>query len=161
MTTKILFTEFPKLTDTLLPHPQFEKVRQEKLKYISLIGSVIGAVLGIIATSINHSIRQRDLANLSKSLQRQVDQDKEINFYTAELKKIVDDMESRLHQTPAGSSDQIANELRALNDRLSSMEAKAPAAELEHALPQSPERRLFGVLYASLVLYLFYRIAQK
>lgn len=124
---------------------------------------MIGALLGIIATSINHSIRQRDLANLSVSLQRQVDQDKEINFYTAELKKIVDDMESRLHQKPTGSDDQIVNELRTLNDRLSSMETKTSAAELERqdGHPQTTEKRVFGVLYASLVLFLFYRLLEK
>lgn len=128
-----------------------------------MIGSVIGALLGIIATSINHSIRQRDLNNLSKSLQRQVDQDKEINFYTAELKKIVDDLESRLEQRPAGLNGEIVSELRAVNDRLSSMEAKTSTVQIDdlESHPPSVERRAFGVLYASLVLYLFYRLLEK
>ena len=124
---------------------------------------MIGALLGIIATSINHSIRQRDLNSLSKSLQRQVDQDKEINFYTAELKKIVDDLESRLDRKPTGSNHEIANELRAVNDRLSSMEAKTSTVEMDSLKghPQSVEQRAFGVLYASLALYLFYRLLEK
>ena len=98
-------------------------------------------------------------------MQRQVDQDKEINFYTAELKKIVDDLECRLEQQKpvVGSSDEIVSELRAVNDRLSSMEARSATVAIDDQenQPQSVERRAFGVLYASLVLYLFYRLLEK
>lgn len=46
-------------------------MRQEKTKYLSIIGSVVGAVLGIIATSINHALKMRDVRQLVKIIETQ------------------------------------------------------------------------------------------
>ena len=96
---------------------KFEKIRQEKLKYISLIGSVIGALLGIIATSINHSIRKRDLNSLTRSLEKQIDQDNDINFFTNELKKIIYNLDQKLEFTlNNNSNDNELNDYQVNND---------------------------------------------
>lgn len=73
---------------------------------------------------MNHRIRQRDLSNLTKSLERQVGQDKELNFYTLELKKIVDELETKLGQTSDSSpqlNDKVLKELKLLNKRFASI----------------------------------------
>lgn len=48
-----------------------ERLRQEKTKYLSVIGSIIGAALGIIATSINHALKRRDFKELAKMIESQ------------------------------------------------------------------------------------------
>lgn len=125
------------------------------MKYISLIGSVIGALLGIIATSINHSIRKKDLNNLSKSLERQIEQDKAIDFYTIELKKIVDDLESKLDGTQIKADDKIFNELKLMNDRLSTIKNSSDFSMVES---NTTEKRIFQILYTGIVVFFCYNL---
>lgn len=113
--------KFTYFSNRLRESQDFEKVRQEKLKYISLIGSLIGAALGIIATSVNHSIRQRDLNNLTKSLEKQRDQDKEINLYTNKLKEIVTILETKLDNDDKKIDNNILNELKSIKDQLAAV----------------------------------------
>lgn len=115
---------------------------------------MIGALLGIIATSINYSIRQRDLSNLTKSLERQVDQGKEINFYTLELKKIVDELETRLGETAPDhrteTNDRVLNELRSINQHLSSLDDHRSAGGGQ--LVKSTDAHKLNILLAGLTL---------
>ena len=44
-------------------------MRQEKTKYLSLLGSLIGAALGIIGTSINHALKNRDFKKILAAIE--------------------------------------------------------------------------------------------
>lgn len=46
-------------------------MRQEKTKYLSVIGSIIGACLGIIATSINYALKRKDFKEIAKMIENQ------------------------------------------------------------------------------------------
>lgn len=46
-------------------------MRQEKTKYLSLLGSLIGAALGIIGTSINHALKNRDFKKILQAIESQ------------------------------------------------------------------------------------------
>ena len=46
-------------------------MRQERSKYLSLIGSLIGAALGIIGTSVNHALKNRDFKKILHAIELQ------------------------------------------------------------------------------------------
>lgn len=48
-----------------------ERIRQEKTKYLSLMGSLIGAALGIIGTSINHALKNKDFKTILLAIESQ------------------------------------------------------------------------------------------
>ncbi|RWS21405.1 hypothetical protein B4U80_06460 [Leptotrombidium deliense] len=60
---------FNKFSRKLREAHEVERLRQEKSKYLSLIGSVVGALLGIIATSINHALKMKDFKQLVKAIE--------------------------------------------------------------------------------------------
>lgn len=68
-----------------------ERLRQEKTKYLSVIGSVVGAGLGIIGTSINYGFKRRDF---NKMLQL-------IETHNSELSRTAQDMPTS-GQSPQG-----------------------------------------------------------
>ena len=43
---------------------QVERLRQEKTKYLSVIGSIIGALIGIIGSSINNAMKMKEFKNI-------------------------------------------------------------------------------------------------
>lgn len=53
---------------------QVERMRQERTKYLSLLGSLIGAALGIIGTSINHALKNRDFKKILQAIEVQSQQ---------------------------------------------------------------------------------------
>ena len=48
-----------------------ERLRQEKTKYLSVIGSIVGACLGIIGTSINYGFKKRDFNRMLNLIETQ------------------------------------------------------------------------------------------
>lgn len=46
-----------------------EKVRQEKTKYLSLMGSLVGALLGILGTSINHAMKNKEMKKILEAIE--------------------------------------------------------------------------------------------
>jgi hypothetical protein len=52
---------------------EVERMRQEKTKYLSLMGSLIGAALGIIGTSINHALKNKDFKKILQAIQSHKD----------------------------------------------------------------------------------------
>lgn len=52
-------------------YSQVERLRQEKTKYLSIILSIFGALLGIIGTSINHAMKMKDFKQILNTIQAQ------------------------------------------------------------------------------------------
>ena len=52
-------------------YSQVERLRQEKTKYLSIILSIFGALLGIIGTSINHAMKMKDFKQILNVIQAQ------------------------------------------------------------------------------------------
>jgi len=50
---------------------EVERLRQEKTKYLSLIGSIVGALLGVIGTSINHAMKRSDFKKILEAIETQ------------------------------------------------------------------------------------------
>ncbi|XP_054159545.1 mitochondrial potassium channel-like [Oppia nitens] len=65
-TERQLFSQF---SNKLREAHEVERVRQEKTKYLSMLGTIIGACLGIIATSVNHAFKRRDFKELAKMIE--------------------------------------------------------------------------------------------
>lgn len=80
---------------------QVERLRQEKTKYLSLILSIVGALLGIIGTTVNHSLKMKDFKKILDTIQVQQQQ----------LQTVA--------QTEAGSADtkEFVSHLRALSQK--------------------------------------------
>ncbi|KAI1301657.1 hypothetical protein HDE_02767 [Halotydeus destructor] len=50
---------------------EYERLRQEKSKYLSLVGSVVGAFLGVVGASINHSVKMKDFKKVLEVIEGQ------------------------------------------------------------------------------------------
>lgn len=57
---------FAALSSAVRESHERERVRAERTKYWSIIGSIVGAAIGIIGTSINNYLRMRELKGLVK-----------------------------------------------------------------------------------------------
>lgn len=55
---------FSRLSASLRESHEKERERAEKTKYWSIIGSVVGALIGIIGTTFNNRMRFRELKNI-------------------------------------------------------------------------------------------------
>ena len=60
---------FVTFSRSLRDSQEVERMRQEKTKYLSLIGSIIGAALGIIGTSINHAMKRNDFKKILEAIE--------------------------------------------------------------------------------------------
>ena len=56
--------KFALLSSAVRESHEKERARTERTKYWSVIGSVIGAIIGILGTSINNYLRMRELRNI-------------------------------------------------------------------------------------------------
>ncbi|CAG2106755.1 unnamed protein product [Medioppia subpectinata] len=65
-TERHLFSEF---SNKLRDAHEVERLRQEKTKYLSMFGTIVGACLGIIAASINHAFKRRDFKELAQMIE--------------------------------------------------------------------------------------------
>lgn len=61
---KVERDNFSILSQCLRDSHEKERARAERTKYWSLIGSAVGALIGILGTTINNSLRMRELKNL-------------------------------------------------------------------------------------------------
>lgn len=57
---------FAALSNTLRDSHEKERAQAEKTKYWSIIGSILGTMVGVVGTSINNHIRMNELRNLVK-----------------------------------------------------------------------------------------------
>lgn len=57
---------FATLSNTLRDSHEKERAQAEKTKYWSIIGSILGTMVGVIGTTINNHIRMNELRNLVK-----------------------------------------------------------------------------------------------
>lgn len=60
---------FSVFSRSLRDSQEVERMRQEKTKYLSLIGSIVGALLGIIGTSINHAMKRNDFKKILEAIE--------------------------------------------------------------------------------------------
>ena len=58
---------FSALSNAVRTSHEKERAQAEKTKYWSIIGSAIGAFIGIVGTSINNWLRMRELRNIASS----------------------------------------------------------------------------------------------
>ncbi|ESO00173.1 hypothetical protein HELRODRAFT_143063, partial [Helobdella robusta] len=101
---------FAALSSALRESHEKERAQAEKTKYWSIIGSVIGAAIGIVGTSINNHMKMRELKDLV-----QEGSDKNL-----ELKDIVKNL-SQVAQAQYGQTISFLSDLQTLI-----LEGKAP-----------------------------------
>lgn len=60
---------FESFSRRLLSTQELERARQEKTKYLAALGSVAGALLGIIATTINYALKKNDFKKILQAIE--------------------------------------------------------------------------------------------
>lgn len=60
---------FESFSRRLLSTQELERARQEKTKYLAALGSVAGALLGIIATTINYALKKNDFKRILEAIE--------------------------------------------------------------------------------------------
>jgi hypothetical protein len=104
---------FSRFSQTLRDAHEVERLRQEKTKYLSLIGSVAGAILGIIATSINHALKMKDVKQLVKAIETQnaVNTELILNGTSNQVKTSDEEIQTTSSSSQT-SSDPVIHEVR-------------------------------------------------
>lgn len=100
---------FSSLSNALRDSHERERSYAEKTKYWSIIGSVVGAVIGILGTSINNHVRLRELRNLVQ------DSVAASSVSTPVIKDLVDKTTDQLKK----QQDSVSQTLRDVKDVLS------------------------------------------
>lgn len=92
---------FSVFSRSLRDSQEVERMRQEKTKYLSLIGSIIGALLGILGTSINHAMKRNDFKKIIDAI--------ETSTQSQELlvKKVIEDVKE---VTPTSTSSESSSD---------------------------------------------------
>ena len=62
---------FQVFSQQLRDSQEVERLRQEKTKYLSLLGSLVGALLGVIATTINYALKKSDFKRILEAIENQ------------------------------------------------------------------------------------------
>ena len=62
---------FQVFSQQLRDSQEVERLRQEKTKYLSLLGSLVGALLGVIATTINYALKKSDFNKILEAIENQ------------------------------------------------------------------------------------------
>ena len=60
---------FQVFSQQLRDSQEVERLRQEKTKYLSLLGSLVGALLGVIATTINYALKKSDFKRILEAIE--------------------------------------------------------------------------------------------
>lgn len=149
---------FSALSSSVKDSHEKERAQAERTKYWSIIGSVIGTVIGIVGTSFNNHLRMKEL----KQLIRDSSKTEMLEHLRSELKKNDEKLENYLSKLSYTGSSNITEKnikieelLNKVNHKLSSVENSVKSIENNeskkvHMVTSSNEAELFVLPFVSL-----------
>ena len=96
---------FTKFSQSLRDSQEVERVRQEKTKYLSLIGSIVGALLGIIGTSVNHAMKRSDFKRILEAIESSSQNQQQL------VEKVLQDVKETTTPLPSESQEEETNQV--------------------------------------------------